>query len=164
MSGSKSNFEMLVAEAKLEQKKGSNVWTHMVRFAVMDVSLVDGADALKDAFKAQEQKYKEQGVNLPEMGSYRSSKSVVVSAFKLGVPVMVGGKVRGKTEVEKDIKALKEKEQPIDTIKRAYTLIGKKIGECNSVEEANTIYMLAKDAFAQAEAFAASQHGMLKAA
>lgn len=163
MAGTKSNFEMLVAEAKLEQKKGVNVWTHMVRFAVLDVPRT-GDDVLKDAFKAQEQKYKEQGVNLPEMGSYRSSKSVVMSAFKLGVPVMVGDKVRGKTEVEKDIKALKEKELPIDTIKRAFTLIGKKIGECNSVEEANTIYMLAKDAFAQAEAFAASQHGMPKAA
>jgi len=163
MSGSKSNFEMLVAEAKLEQKKGVNVWTHMVRFASFDVAPLN-EEGLKAAFKVQEQKYKEQGVNLPELGSYRSSKSVVVTAVKLGIAIMVGDKVRGKTEVEKDIKALKEKEQPIDTIKRAFTLIGKKIGECNSVEEANTIYMLAKDAFAQAEAFAASQHGMLKAA
>jgi len=158
----KSNFEMLVAEVKAEQKKGVNVWTHMVRFVACDVG--GDEEAVKAAFKAQEADYKDKGINLPEMGSYRSSKSVCCTAVKLGIALLVGDKVRGKTEVEKDIKALKEKELPIDTIKRAFTLIGKKIGECNSVEEANTIYMLAKDAFAQAEAFAAAQHEMRKAA
>jgi hypothetical protein len=137
----------------------------MVLYVCVDVRPAD-EEVMKGQFKAQEAKATAGGVSLSELGSYRSAKSVILKAIELEVPLLAAdGKPRGKTEVEADIKALKTPETPIETLTRAYALIAKKMSELTTTDEANAAYILAKNAFAQAEKVAGDAHaGAVKAA
>lgn len=100
-----ANFEAaLKAVVKIEATQG-NFWKSLVLF-VKDVAPKD-EDALKDAFTREEKAQNVTKKKLSSFGAYRSAKSVVFAALKHDVALMDGENVRGKTEVEKDIKALK---------------------------------------------------------
>ena len=69
---------------------------------------MDDKKTVKDFFKSQyEQAYKDQSGATTMPSAYRSSKSVVCKAVRLGVELLdESGKARGKTEVEKECKEL----------------------------------------------------------
>lgn len=87
------------------ESKASNFWQSLVLF-VMDEKPAS-KDALKGAFEREEKAQTVTKKKLSTFGAYRSAKSVITSALVYDVALMDGEKVRGKTEVEKDIKAMK---------------------------------------------------------
>lgn len=96
----------------------------------------DKGEALRAAFKGYETEaetaHGEKAVKLNEIGAYRSAKSVISAAARYGVPLMEKGKVRGKTEVEKAVKDLREKPTPLENFNRALTMaenVVKEIGD-----------------------------------
>lgn len=68
---------------------------------------LDQPQTIKAQFKEWEKEYKDSTM-LPLPGAWRSAKSVISSAVKYGVPLFNdGGKHRGKTAVEQEIKSRK---------------------------------------------------------
>ena len=62
-------------------------------------------DVLKDTFTEWEKEFKDE-TKQPIPGAWRSAKSVIKNARAKGIPLTVpGGDVRGKTAVEKELKA-----------------------------------------------------------
>lgn len=135
------------------EKKMGNFWNDLVTFA-MDVPMPDGLDAegrvsvLKDAFNEQEQSDDVlallKGRKLSEFGAYRSAKSVIMSACKAGVSLLdEAGKVRGKSAVESDVKALKEEKPEIEKFKQmlaSLTSVADKLEQ----SDAGVAFLLAK--------------------
>lgn len=136
-------FSEIVTLAKQSEARGAKLWNSMVEFAVSTGT--NDAEALKDTFKNHEKAQKDapKGVNLQSIGAYRSAKSVILSATKHGVQIMVGGKVRGKTDVEKELRSLKEPEAAIATIQRSIELAAKKIADLTEKDDAMTAFQLA---------------------
>jgi hypothetical protein len=93
------------------EKKEGNAFTSLVEYAVSvmtDVLAKDAADALKNKFAAEEDGYKVAKKIDAMPTAYRSSKSVIMSAVKLGVPLVdADGKALGKTAIEKATKEAK---------------------------------------------------------
>lgn len=65
---------------------------------------------LKDQFKEWEGDFKT-ATGQPIPGAWRSAKSVIKNAIKEGVEIKDGERVRGKTAVEKDIKAARQRDK-----------------------------------------------------
>lgn len=102
------------------ESKASNFWSNLVLF-VKDTNPKD-EEALKVAFTSEEKAQNVTKKKLSSFGAYRSAKSVIFAALKHDVALMDGEKVRGKTEVEKDIKALKaDGKSAIDKYKHVIT-------------------------------------------
>lgn len=139
----KEKFSEIVTLAKQTEARGAKLWNSMVEFAVG--TGVNDAETLKATFKNHEKEQKDapKGVNLQSIGAYRSAKSVILAATTHGVQVMVGGKVRGKTEVEKELRAMKEPEATIATIQRSIELAVKKLAEVTEKDDAMTAFQLA---------------------
>lgn len=80
---------------------GEDAWGNLVRATVTVKS-----DELPAMFKVWEDEYKE-ATEMALPGSWRSAKSVIVNARKWNIFVSTPEGPRGKTAVEKDIKAAK---------------------------------------------------------
>ena len=142
------SFDDVVKLARASEGKAGQLWTAMVLFC-MDRAPADDK-AAKELFKAHEKQ--EERVKLQTIGAYRSAKSVIVAALKFGVTLNVGDKVRGKTEVEKEIKDLKEPEAPLATIQRCIELANKKMPAITGKDDAMVVYGLARALLTAAEA------------
>lgn len=144
MSKHYSNLELIVKECKAGIKSGNTLWHAMVMRAEVEFARSgDGeqeSKRVRDLFKGDEDAAKnEHKVSLNDHGAYRSNKSVIGSAIKLGVALRnAAGVPRGKTEVEKEIKGLKEAESPLETIKKSALLQSKKLKQMR--EEGCTSY------------------------
>lgn len=146
MSAAVGSFEEVAKIAKAANAKATGLWAAMVRFADTQGLHVAGEDMAKEIFKAKEKAVDEGSkVKLQAITAYRSSKSVIISAVKFGIPLTSGpGKVRGKTDVEKDIKAMREPESAIETVRRAVDLAMKKVDALTTKEETTLAYQLAQ--------------------
>lgn len=137
------HYETALKAVVAIEAKGSNFWQNLVLF-VADVKPADEA-ALKVAFGHEEKQQTVTKKKLSTFGAYRSAKSVIFAALKCDVALMDGEKVRGKTEVEKDIKAAKaDGKTELDKFKSAMntaTLIAIKLEGKDAYAEA---FMLSK--------------------
>jgi hypothetical protein len=136
----RSNIETVVIEVKAAVKREGTLWSAMVLNAVIDLTgYALPFDTLKEGIKAQEQEVKANSkVDLQSSGAYRSNKAVILGAIKLGVALRnEDDSIRGKSEVEKEIKSLKEKETPLASIKRLCTQLEGKIKELSDNGNAN---------------------------
>lgn len=128
----KSNIEVIINEVKSIIRKDGTLWSAMVLHNVVDRNgYLIGVDTLKEMMKEEEKQVKQEfKVSLIDCGSYRSNKSIISRAIELGVALRnEDDTVRGKTEVEKELKELKTKETAFETIKRSCELIAKKLKE-----------------------------------
>lgn len=91
-------------------------------------------DDVKQQFKDWETEYKTT-TSLPIPQAWRSAKSVIKGAFNHGIPLVLGGynEPRGKTAVEKDIKAKKEslKDALLTPGEKASKMAEKLVAWCN---------------------------------
>ena len=136
----RSNIETVVIEVKAAVKREGTLWSAMVLNAVIDLTgYALPFDTLKEGIKAQEQEVKANSkVDLQSSGAYRSNKAVILGAIKLGVALRnEDDSIRGKSEVEKEIKSLKEKETPLASIKRLCTQLEGKIKELSEDPNVN---------------------------
>lgn len=103
-----------VAAAKSVEASSGKVWNGIAEFAINEGL---NEDTAKDAFKEQENLYMEKHKVQPSTYStYRSAKSVCMNALKNNIDLVdAEGKPRGKTEIEKAIKAARdENKTPFD--------------------------------------------------
>ena len=102
--------------------------------------------SLREWFKAQEEAVKNEkdGPNLNTIGAYRSTKSVIAAAARYGVAIVENGHVRGKTEVEKAIKELRQPEPAIKTVERSITAITGKFEAVVDPVEVTAMYAMTK--------------------
>lgn len=138
-----SKFDEVVKEAKAAHKREGSLWVLFVEFTTQECAGLK-VDELKAVLKAKEDAAKQAkpSVNLQEMGAYRSCKSVIVRAVEAGISLLDGTEVKGKTEVEKELKALKVKETAYETIKRCIALIGDKLPEVTDKTEISLTFGL----------------------
>jgi hypothetical protein len=99
-------FKNAVTTAKGLDRKGTSMWEDLVNFSVT----VEGdRKALDASFKKQEREAViEVKYEMDKNSTYRAIKSVIGKARELDVLLIIDGKVRGKTEVEKECKAKAE--------------------------------------------------------
>ena len=107
-------FKAVAQMAKAINSKGAGLWSSLAKFALAHASL--SHEVLNDVIKAQMRAVNnELRVDLGKNSTFKVSKSVIVRARELGVSLTdKAGKVRGKTEVEQDIKALTEGPTPAE--------------------------------------------------
>jgi hypothetical protein len=150
-----SNQAVICKSVQTVAKNSGTLWAAVAMMAENDFhgrSL--DVDTLKACFKSfEENAAKELKWSLtadPRGQTYRGCKSVAKNAIEKDIPLLTtDGKVRGKSEVEKDLKGLKEKETPAETVKRCSALIQKKIKEMG--ESADTTHQEACIAYALIE-------------
>lgn len=97
---------------KAGEDLGEGAWKMMVD------EVADGHGAtwedIVQSFVTWEEEFKATGQALP--GAYRSAKSVIKGAINNGIQLWTaGGDARGKTAVQKDIKAAKERDKEVKT-------------------------------------------------
>jgi hypothetical protein len=132
----KVTFEQVGNAAQEMITRGETLWVKMVSFALTALPAAikaapDDRKALSEAFQQHEAEYKEkhENANLNAIGAYRSAKSIIGAAAHYKVPLVEKGKVRGKSEVEKAIKDVREKPSAIATVVRSCTTIDGKLDE-----------------------------------
>jgi hypothetical protein len=111
------NFETVAKAAKTINGKAGGLWHAMVLFQ-QDYASLD-KDQLKVTIKGQEQEANAAlRIKIGENSTYRVVKGVILSAVELGISLInKHGKVRGKTEVEADIKEVKGEKSAVDKFK-----------------------------------------------
>lgn len=104
-------------------KAGASLWVSLVMFAMTQQEdrveqPVKGTD-MKPMFKAAETAASvEHKVKMGENSTYRVAKGVIVQAVSLGVALVdEKGKPRGKTDIEDELKGLKDEKPAIDKFK-----------------------------------------------
>lgn len=122
------DFEKAAGAAMSMVKKGEGMFGFLVQFVVATMANAtckeeERADVLKEEFKDNENAYAkahEKQPKLSTVGSYRSAKSVLVQAVEKHVVLLDGkGKPRGKTDIEKELKELKEEKNPLEKFRTA---------------------------------------------
>lgn len=88
---------------RASEETGADAWSTLVKAVAHHTLWHD----VKECFKGWEEEYKIT-TGLPVPAAWRSAKSVIKGAFNNSVPLMNGEEPRGKTAVEKDIKAAKD--------------------------------------------------------
>lgn len=88
---------------RASEETGADAWSTLVKAVAHHTLWQD----VKEQFKGWEEEYKIT-TSLPVPGAWRSAKSVIKGAFNNAIPLMNGEEARGKTAVEKDIKAAKD--------------------------------------------------------
>lgn len=111
---------------KASEETGADAWSTLAS-AVAHHSIWED---VKLQFKEWEHEYKVT-TSLPIPGAWRSAKSVIKNAFKHAVPLMFGSEVRGKTAIEKEIKAKKEADkEELSPAEQAGRLADKLFNHC----------------------------------
>lgn len=96
---------------RASEETGNDAWGTLAKAVAHNTSWPD----VKQQFKDWEVEYTSV-TSLPLPHAWRSAKSVIKRAFEHGIPIVQpGGEARGKTAVEKDIKAAKEKDKEVLT-------------------------------------------------
>jgi hypothetical protein len=115
------NFEVAAKAAKSINGKSGSLWHAMVLFQ-QDYMRLD-KDELKSVIKGQEQEANAAlRIKVGTNSTYRVVKGVILSAVEYGVSLIdKRGKVRGKTEVEADIKEVKGEKSAVDKFKSTMT-------------------------------------------
>lgn len=100
-------FKSAVTTAKSMDKKGTSMWEDLANYSLS----IEGDEAnLDKQFKAEERlSIVEVKYEMDKNSTYRAIKSVLKKARRLDVKLVdENGKVRGKTDVEKECKALED--------------------------------------------------------
>lgn len=156
-------FAAVVKEALAVQTKTGGLWVAMVYFAISnEVYKAGDYDEMKAEFASHEKLTKEsKDVALQKIGAYRSAKSVVMASMEYGVNLVdKNGAVRGKTEVEKDIR--EQRSEETTPLQRFQTSVNRATGQMDKVKDAQEIaaaYVLAKQLFQHAELLAKKRLG-----
>lgn len=101
------------------EKAAANAFGTLVQYAhetIRDVDSKNQADVLKNGIGDEEKSYRAEHPKLEAMPvAYRSAKSVIMSAVKAGVSlVRDDGSYKGKTELEKEVKAGKSEKSAVE--------------------------------------------------
>lgn len=100
-------FKNIGLTVKGLERKGTSLWEDLVNFSV---TVEGNRDTLDKAIKQQKREVLvEMKVEVDKNSTFRSAQSVILKARANDVKLLDdNGKVRGKTEVEKECKALEE--------------------------------------------------------
>jgi hypothetical protein len=164
-------FAEVVKVAVEQMKGGTKLWNTFAACVATQAKAEFAAapseepkgKTLRDWFKSHEEATanEKDGVKLNTIGAYRSTKSVIAAAARYGVAIVdQKGNVRGKTEVEKEIKDLRQPEAAIKTVERSITAITGKYEAVTDPVEITAMYAMTKKLF---EAITAHAQKMLKA-
>lgn len=139
-----AQFKTAVTALVANVKSGNNFWNSIALFANEHYG-----KGLEEAFRINEIDAESSikglaGIRLQTLGAYRSAKSVIRSANKLNIKVVVDGKVRGKTEVEQDIKSQKQDKPALDKFRTSMTTATTLADGVETSEELGQAFMLAK--------------------
>lgn len=115
------NYKSVANAVKGINAKGRSMWAALVAFTLE--SNTNGHESLKDNFKAQEKlALGEMKLEMGKNSTYKVAKGVLVRATEYGVAITdPKGKPRGKTDIEKELAALKGEKSPADKFKVAMT-------------------------------------------
>lgn len=146
------NFQKAGEAAVSVQKKGAGMYGLLVFFLVDINPTHASGSSVKETcakvFKACEKAFAQENPKaekLGSIGSYRSAKTVLLQAVEYGVQVLdANGKPRGKTEVEKELAAMKEPKTSMDKFKAAMTTADKMVDDLVGTSELALAYSLAK--------------------
>jgi len=125
------HFQGAVKAVKSLGKAGASLWSSLVMFAM---TLQDGDPVqpdvntdMKGAFKKAELVASiESKVAMAENSTYRAAKSVITNAVAAGILLTDDkGKPRGKTEIEDELKALKEEKTELEKFKSSIATASK---------------------------------------
>lgn len=151
----KVTFGDVAKVAQDVQKRGTELWATMCLFVAVAASGAftgaksDEGKALKLVFKENETSHeKATETNLNTIGAYRSAKSVINAAARYGVGILdAKGNARGKSEVEGDLKKVRQPQSAFTTIQRSFSAIEGKLAEVTDRGEAAIMFGLAKQCF-----------------
>lgn len=143
-----AHFESAIKAALRINKQVGSFWKDLVLFAVE--SNPKDEEQLKEAFSVAEKEARTtvaKGTKLSNIAAYRSAKSVILAAYRNDVAVVnAEGVVRGKTEVEKDIKAVKaEGKTELDRFKSLMNSLSAVSVKFERKDEYATAFMLVKE-------------------
>lgn len=120
------NFRKAASAVKALKQKASGLYGALGAF-VMDIAMNDGVQVvagtdIKPAFKEQERLASAEmkvhfGKDAPS--TYRVVKNLFANAIAKGVSITSDGKLRGKTDIEADLAALKVEKSELDKFKVA---------------------------------------------
>lgn len=92
----------------VSEQAGADAWGTMLRETITASAHRD-ENAFGRLTATWEEGYKQDTAQATMPGAYRSAKSVLKNAIKAGIPLLdAEGEPRGKTAIEKDIKAAKD--------------------------------------------------------
>lgn len=92
----------------VSEQAGADAWGTMLRETITATAHRD-ENAFGRLTATWEEGYKQDTGSATMPGAYRSAKSVLKNAIKAGIPLLdEAGEPRGKTAIEKDIKAAKD--------------------------------------------------------
>lgn len=139
-----TDFEAAFKASRNVDKEGGKVWDGVVKFAQTSklMFMVDEKHR-KARFEEEEERVETAHKQSPkEFGAYRTAKSVCLSAIKYKVALFDGeGKVRGKTAVEKDLKAAKASEKPaIDKWQATFNSLNSLTNDLEGLEDLNVAF------------------------
>ena len=126
------NYVNATKAVKAIDKKTGGLWTALGLFTV-DISYANGLPAvgtdIKPAFQSQEKQASvEVSVEMASNSTYRVAKSVLVNCVAAGISIVDGkGKLRGKTELEDELKALKEPKSALEKLTAAMAIVDKQL-------------------------------------
>ena len=95
------NFKDVVKIDKLVLKNSNNAWKAQVGHFIEHVNHLKTDTECKEVFKALERTERDES-NWKASNVYMSNKSVILRAKRLGIALMDGDKVRGKSDVQND--------------------------------------------------------------
>lgn len=133
----KYNFETAAKYAVDSEKKAGNLWNNIAGY-VGELAQFHDADNISSVLKNKETEYSTiHKTKLSTIGAWRSAKSVCMSAVKVGVALLnENGEARGKSDVEKDVRALKEEKPVIDKIQSTCNTLSALLEQLADVDDA----------------------------
>lgn len=133
-------------------KKGEGLWGNLVMFTHetrgvdangKDLSM-DG-ETIKAVFAANEKvASKDMRTDMNKNSTYRVAKGILIAAVAADLSLIDSeGKPRGKTDLENELKDMKEKKTPLEKFQSAIASAAKQVDKLDAADYA-TAYLLAK--------------------
>lgn len=103
------NFHEVVLSDKAANRKGQGAWAALVSFVANAYPGMNDK-GIKEELRTKEKTAKEDDKWEPS-GAYRSSKSLILRASRLGVKIVQNDEVRGKSDVQDECNELEKTEK-----------------------------------------------------
>jgi len=146
------HYEKAVGVVGTLIKKGEGLWGNLVMF-VHETRGVDAngkdlsmdGDTIKSVFTGNEKiASKDMRTDMNKNSTYRVAKGILIAAVAADLSLIDSdGKPRGKTDLENELKDMKEKKSPLEKFQGAIANASKLVDKLDPADHA-TAYLLAK--------------------
>lgn len=150
-------FHQIGDAAVATQKRGDGLWNHFAKYVdEVKPDSLSGEELkakMSETLKHDEKVYRKMHPKTPKLGTigaYRSAKSVILAAIEQGISLVDGeGKVRGKTEIEKQLKELKVEKTPMEKFRLMHSSLSAIASVLTDSAELKEAAQLVEDLYAK---------------